>query len=105
MVGAESSGKPEPEMTEHKCPVCESPMVKRMGRFGPFLGCSDYPKCKTIVNLDKEGNPKWPAPGEAKQIGVKKAATAKAPATKAPATKAAAAKAPAKTTTRKKAAA
>jgi DNA topoisomerase-1 len=110
VVGAEGApAKPEPEMTEHKCPVCESPMVKRMGRFGPFLGCSDYPKCKTIVNLDKEGNPKWPAPGEAKQIGAKKAATkapaAKAPAAKAPAAKAAATKAPAKTTTRKKAAA
>ena len=79
IVGADGAviTKPEPEMTEHKCPVCESPMVKRMGRFGPFLGCSDYPKCKTIVNLDKEGNPKWPAPGEAKQIGAKKAATTK----------------------------
>jgi DNA topoisomerase-1 len=29
-------------------------------RFGTFLGCSDYPNCKTIVNLDKEGKPKPP---------------------------------------------
>lgn len=80
VIGADGApAKPEPEMTEHPCPVCQSPMVKRAGRFGPFLGCSDYPKCKTIVNLDKEGNPKWPAPGEAKQIGAKKAAK---PATK-----------------------
>jgi DNA topoisomerase-1 len=31
-------------------------MVERRGRFGPFLGCSDYPKCKTVIKLDKEGN-------------------------------------------------
>ncbi len=126
IIGAEGApAKPEPEMTDHKCPVCEAPMVKRVGRFGPFLGCSAYPGCKTIVNLDKEGNPKWPAPGEAKQIGAKKAAktpvktaatktataktatatktaTAKAPAKKAPAKKAAP-KTAAKTTTARKA--
>jgi DNA topoisomerase-1 len=33
-----------------------------MGRFGPFLGCSDYPTCKTIVKMDKDGNPLPPAP-------------------------------------------
>ncbi len=98
VIGAEGApAKPEPEMTEHPCPVCESSMVKRVGRFGPFLGCSDYPKCKTIVNLDKEGNPKWPAPGEAKQIGAKKAAK---PAAKAVAAKSSA-KTPAKTATAK----
>jgi len=31
-------------------------MVYRNGRFGPFLGCSDYPNCKTILKVDKEGN-------------------------------------------------
>jgi len=31
-------------------------MIHRTGRFGPFLGCSDYPNCKTIVKLDKDGN-------------------------------------------------
>jgi ssDNA-binding Zn-finger/Zn-ribbon topoisomerase 1 len=30
-------------------------MIKRRGRFGEFLGCSGYPECKTIINLDKEG--------------------------------------------------
>ncbi|HEY3291178.1 MAG TPA: DNA topoisomerase, partial [Anaerolineae bacterium] len=28
------------------CPVCGSPMVKRKGPRGEFLGCSTYPKCR-----------------------------------------------------------
>ena len=34
------------------CPGCESGfMVKRNGRFGDFLGCTNYPKCKNTVKL------------------------------------------------------
>lgn len=40
---------------EQPCPICESPMKLRHGRFGPFLGCSRYPKCKGIVNIPKKG--------------------------------------------------
>ncbi|NJL31021.1 MAG: hypothetical protein HC898_05010 [Phycisphaerales bacterium] len=29
-------------------------MLKRDGRFGPFLSCSDYPTCKGIVKLDRK---------------------------------------------------
>lgn len=29
-----------------QCPECQGTMIKRQGRFGPFLSCSDYPKCK-----------------------------------------------------------
>jgi len=28
------------------CPECGKPLVKKMGRFGAFVACSDYPKCK-----------------------------------------------------------
>lgn len=28
------------------CPRCGSPMVRRTGRHGPFLGCSTYPACR-----------------------------------------------------------
>ncbi len=28
-----------------KCPLCESPMVLREGRRGPFWGCTKYPEC------------------------------------------------------------
>ena len=35
------------ETTGEKCPNCQSDMVIKMGRFGRFLACSSYPKCKT----------------------------------------------------------
>lgn len=40
---------------EQKCPICGKPMKLRHGRYGPFLGCSDYPNCKGIVNIPKKG--------------------------------------------------
>lgn len=30
------------------CPLCSKHLVYRTSRFGKFLGCSDYPKCKFI---------------------------------------------------------
>jgi len=50
------------ELTEYLCPNCSKPMVRKNGRFGPFLGCSDYPTCKTILKMDKEGAPLPPKP-------------------------------------------
>jgi len=34
------------EETDKKCPECNSPLVIRLGRFGKFYACSDFPKCK-----------------------------------------------------------
>lgn len=45
--------RPEPEQTEEKCEKCGSPMVIRTGRFGKFIACSDYPKCKTSRSLEQ----------------------------------------------------
>jgi DNA topoisomerase-1 len=36
------------EVLEEKCPECASPLVKRSGRYGPFVACSNYPACKYI---------------------------------------------------------
>jgi DNA topoisomerase I len=33
----------------------------REGRRGPFLGCSGYPKCRNILDVDANGNPLKPA--------------------------------------------
>ncbi|MDP2690953.1 MAG: type I DNA topoisomerase [bacterium] len=38
----------KPEPTGEKCPECGSDLIKRRGRFGEFVGCSNYPKCKYI---------------------------------------------------------
>jgi DNA topoisomerase-1 len=37
-------------------------MIHKNGRFGPFLGCSGYPDCKTTLTLDKQGNVLPPKP-------------------------------------------
>ena len=34
-----------------KCEKCGQPMLKRQGRFGAFLGCSGYPKCKNLKKI------------------------------------------------------
>jgi len=34
------------EPLDEKCPTCGSGLVKKHGRFGEFIGCSAYPKCK-----------------------------------------------------------
>ena len=38
--------RPEPTVLDEACPVCGKPMVMRVGRYGEFKSCSDYPKCK-----------------------------------------------------------
>lgn len=40
---------------DQKCPTCQSAMKVRHGRFGAFLGCTNYPECKGIVNIPKKG--------------------------------------------------
>jgi DNA topoisomerase-1 len=49
------------QITEHRCPKCDKPMIRKVGRWGPYLACSDYPECNTIQKLDRNGQPKPPA--------------------------------------------
>jgi len=49
--------------TDETCEKCGKPMILRNGRRGPFLGCSGYPKCRTIVNLDDQLRAKLTAAG------------------------------------------
>jgi len=39
------------------CPQCGSELVLRKGRYGEFISCSAFPKCKYTRNLDEEGKP------------------------------------------------
>ncbi len=49
--------KAEPEIREDiKCEKCGKPMAVRKGRFGKFLGCTGYPKCRNIKGIDEKGN-------------------------------------------------
>ncbi len=36
----------EPQKTDEKCPKCGAVLFLREGRYGKFLGCSGFPKCK-----------------------------------------------------------
>ena len=46
-----------PEVREDvSCEKCGKPMVVRSSRRGKFLGCSGYPKCRSTLNLDENGN-------------------------------------------------
>ena len=49
-----ASSSSEPEIVEGRvCPKCESSLVIKTGRYGKFIGCSGYPKCKHIEPLEK----------------------------------------------------
>jgi len=37
-----------------KCPDCGREMAAKTGRFGPYFGCSGYPKCSFVANLRGE---------------------------------------------------
>lgn len=53
----ENKGKwwPEPEPLEEPCPDCGKTLVKRWGKNGPFIGCTDYPDCKYTRDLGVSG--------------------------------------------------
>ena len=40
--------RPEPELLDETCPECGRPLVRKVGRYGPFVGCSGYPECRYI---------------------------------------------------------
>ncbi len=52
----------EKKIEKLKCELCGSDMEIRVGRFGRFLACTNYPKCKNIKSLrefnqkDENGN-------------------------------------------------
>ncbi|PIR47589.1 DNA topoisomerase I [Candidatus Uhrbacteria bacterium CG10_big_fil_rev_8_21_14_0_10_50_16] len=44
------------ETTDEVCDKCQSPMVIKIGRFGKFMACSNYPACKHTIPLNKDGS-------------------------------------------------
>ncbi len=45
--------KKKPESTGEVCPECGSDLVIRKGKYGEFVACSNYPKCKYIKKDNK----------------------------------------------------
>src|SRR5215212_9554068 len=53
--------------TDETCENCGSPMVIKLGRFGQFLACSNYPECRTTREVAKP--PSAAADGEGAEAG------------------------------------
>jgi DNA topoisomerase-1 len=49
--------RPAPdEKTDKTCPACKKPLVRKQGRYGPFLACTGYPACKHTESVDGKGD-------------------------------------------------
>jgi DNA topoisomerase-1 len=70
----ETGGSEEEQNADYgNCPNCEDGIfVLRQGRFGKFLACSNYPKCKTTKNYLEKIGMKCPKCGDG-DVVVKKA--------------------------------
>ncbi len=57
----EAKEKQPIKLTDEKCPKCDSRLAERTGKYGAFLACSNYPKCRyikpeeTAVKCPQEG--------------------------------------------------
>ena len=59
-IGAAGKGKGEastPDPTGEDCEKCGSPLVYRKGRFGTFIACSNYPRCRYTKKIAKGEEP------------------------------------------------
>ena len=51
-----------------KCEKCGSDMAVKNGKFGPFLACSGYPKCKNIKSIVDDSATTCPACNKGKIV-------------------------------------
>ena len=35
-------------VNENECPKCGAKLIEKTGKYGNFIGCSNYPKCRFI---------------------------------------------------------
>lgn len=52
------------QKTEIKCEKCGSPMIIKYSKYGKYLACSNFPKCRNIKNLDENGKVQEKKTGE-----------------------------------------
>ena len=55
-----NTGKPgnSTEEIQEACPLCGGQLKERNGKFGPFLGCSNFPQCRYTMDITAhKGNP------------------------------------------------
>ncbi len=56
--------KKHEQKTDIVCDKCGSPMVIKYGKYGKFLACSAFPKCKNVKSLDENEKPVEEETGE-----------------------------------------
>ncbi|MBT0787420.1 topoisomerase DNA-binding C4 zinc finger domain-containing protein [Enterococcus faecalis] len=44
------------KLEKELCDECHSPLIERTGKYGVFLGCSNYPRCKFTKNILHESD-------------------------------------------------
>nr|WP_314870396.1 type I DNA topoisomerase [uncultured Campylobacter sp.] len=55
-----SEEKATPEVLDEKCPQCGKNLIKRKGRYGEFIACEGYPKCKYSRKIEGAAKEKKP---------------------------------------------
>ncbi|MFC1622511.1 type I DNA topoisomerase [Patescibacteria group bacterium] len=60
--------KKEPEVSDQKCEKCGEVMLIRDGKFGKFLACSGFPKCKNTKPIDAGTGVKCAECGEGEMV-------------------------------------
>jgi DNA topoisomerase I len=65
--------------TDEKCDLCKKPMVIKLGRFGKFYSCSDYPTCKHAKPLKEDPEAKKEMEDLQKKLGGKKCSKCSSP--------------------------
>ena len=53
----EKMEKIKPEEVGTNCPECGAPLVYRVGRFGKFISCSAFPKCRYTSQINAKNKP------------------------------------------------
>ena len=72
--GEPKAARPAPRELDEKCPECGQPLVERDGRFGRFVSCSGYPKCRyTKKDGGAETGLTCPLPGCGGDVRIRKA--------------------------------
>ncbi len=56
-LGDSFSLKAQPVVSDVICDKCGATMLIKSGRYGKFLACPNYPRCKNTVALDKDERP------------------------------------------------
>ncbi|NCB21116.1 MAG: type I DNA topoisomerase [Clostridia bacterium] len=79
MSGEKTNTQNDPALEELRnkfkgevCNKCGADMIVRSGKYGPFLACSAYPKCKNIKNITDQDEPEIICPACKKGKIIKK---------------------------------